>query len=73
MLQLICLIMSKCREGSKHFLLEPDLSKTFWQLGCQVATLFLPLLSSLHSVVLMKLSILVFVLPVRDILQDFIH
>ena len=30
-------------EGSKNFLPEPDSSKTFWQLGCQVATLFPPL------------------------------
>ena len=27
----------------KNFLSEPDSLKTFWQLGCQVATLFAPL------------------------------
>ena len=30
-------------ERSKNFLSEPDSSKTFWQLGCQVAALFPPL------------------------------
>ena len=35
-------------ERSKNFLSEPDSSKTFWQLGCQVATLFPPLLISNH-------------------------
>ena len=40
--QIACLPESK-GEGSKNFLPEPDSSKTFWQLGCQVATLFAPL------------------------------
>ena len=33
-------------ERSKNFLSEPNSSKTFWQLGCQVAALFAPLPSS---------------------------
>ena len=40
--RIACLWESK-GEGSKNFLPEPDSSKTFWQLGCQVAKLFPPL------------------------------
>ena len=40
----IACLWESAEERSKNFLPEPDSSKTFWQLGCQVATLFPPLL-----------------------------
>ena len=39
-------------EGSKIFLPDPDSSKTFWQLGCQVATLFPPLPCLIRGILL---------------------
>ena len=39
----IVLLQESGGEGSKNFLPESNSSKTFWQLGCQVATLFRPL------------------------------
>ena len=41
----IACLLESAGQGSKNFLSEPHSSKSFWQLGCQVATLSPPLLN----------------------------